>query len=73
MTDLLSFELNPVSYTVAGAAKATGISTKTIHGAIHAGDLVAHTISRRPTSKRIILRKDLEAWLESLPVWTRDR
>jgi hypothetical protein len=59
----------PVSYDLAGAAKATGYSERTISDAIAKGDLVAKTLTDKPGSKKSIRRADLEAWVDSLPTW----
>jgi len=53
----------PVSYDVAGAAAATGMSVDVIRRAIRTGALPAHY----PTSKPLILATDLHAWVESAP------
>ena len=53
----------PLSYSIAGAAEATGYSERTIHLAIAAGDIQR----RYATSKPVILASDLRDWLESLP------
>lgn len=57
----------PVSYTLTGAVEACGLSETTLRDAIEEGDLVAHYKGRRP----VILRRDLEEWVESLPTQRR--
>jgi len=52
-----------VSYSVKGAAEATGMSQDVIRNAIRAGALVAHY----PTSKPLILATDLTAWVTGAP------
>lgn len=54
----------PLSYSLEGAAEATGYSLSTIKRAISAGDLTPRYANRRP----VILRSDLEGWLHSLDV-----
>lgn len=61
--------MSAVSYNIAGAAEASGVSERTISDAIRRGDLIAHTLSTKPGSKQLILRRDLEEWVESLPIW----
>lgn len=53
----------PVSYTVQGAAEASGLSADVIRRAVKSGDLVAHY----PTSRPVILRDELEAWIKASP------
>jgi len=52
-----------LSYSIAGAASATGVSQDVIRRAIRAGDLPV----RYPTSRPVILAPDLEAWLHAAP------
>lgn len=53
----------PVSYSLADAASAVGLSERTLSDAIRDGSLVAHYQGR----KALILRDDLRDWIESLP------
>lgn len=53
----------PVSYDLARAAAAVGLSERTLRDAIATGDLIAHYLGRKP----LIRRADLDAWIESLP------
>lgn len=57
-----------VSFTIADAAIATGISERTIRDAIADGVLVAHGVGAK-SSKPILRAVDLDEWLESLPVY----
>lgn len=50
-----------LSYTIREAAETTGYSEDTIRRAIRCGDLPVI----RKTSRPVILRTDLEAWLTS--------
>jgi hypothetical protein len=60
MSDLA---LAAVSYSVAGAVRATGIGETSIKSAIARGDLVAHYVGTK-----IVLRAlDLDDWIQSLP------
>lgn len=52
-----------LSYNVADAAAATGVSPDVIRRAVRNGDIPVHY----PTSRPVILRADLEAWLASTP------
>lgn len=54
----------PLSYTLEGAAEATGYGLSTIKRAIAAGDLTR----RYANSKPVILSEDLLGWLRSLPI-----
>lgn len=56
-------EKDKIAYSIYEAAEATGVSDKTIRRAIHAGDLAAHY----PTSRAVILKEELEAWIRSSP------
>lgn len=55
--------LAAVSYNMAGAVAATGISEATIKAAIAADELVAHFVG----AKRVIRAADLDDWIQSLP------
>lgn len=55
--------LTAVSYELAGAAAATGLSDRTIRKAIKDGDLTAHYLGTKP----VITVADLADWIESLP------
>ena len=48
-----------ISYSVAEAAKAVGVSERTIFDAIRRGDLPAY----KPTAKVLVLADDLRAWI----------
>lgn len=63
----MTLEGPTVSYTIAGAAKATGHSDKTIRRALADGSLVAHY----PTSRPVILADDLRAWVTAAPTQQR--
>lgn len=54
-----------VSYSMAGAAAATGVSIDVIRRAMRAGDLpsVYPKINGQPISKPLIRAADLDAWL----------
>lgn len=52
-----------LAYDIQEAARIAGVSVNTLRRAIKKGDLAA----RFPTSKAVILRRELEAWLESSP------
>jgi hypothetical protein len=58
-----------VSYSLKGAAEATGISERTLSDAIASGDLVTRTLTDKPGSKKVIFREDLEEYVKALPVW----
>lgn len=60
----------PVSYNLAGASAATGLSTGEIQRAIRVGDLVAHYGGAKRT-KPVLMRRDLERWIEALPTTPR--
>lgn len=55
--------LAAVSYNLAGAVAASGISDKTIRQAIKDGNLVAHYVGTKP----VIYALDLADWIQSLP------
>ena len=54
---------NPIALSIPGAAQATSLSESTIDAAIRAGVLPV----RRHGNRTLILMRDLERWLESLP------
>lgn len=53
----------PLAVSIPGAAQATSLSESTIDTAIRAGILPV----RRHGNRTLILTRDLERWLESLP------
>lgn len=53
----------PIAYNVVDAARACGVSDVVLRRAIRSGELIA----RYPTSRPVILRTDLEAWLNATP------
>lgn len=52
-----------LSYNVSDAAAAVGVSPDVIRRAVRTGDIPVHY----PTSRPVILRADLEAWLAATP------
>lgn len=58
--------LTRVSYTLAEAVAATGISERTIRGAIEDGVLVANYVGAK-ASKPVLRAVELDAWIASLP------
>lgn len=52
-----------VSYTLQGAAEATGLCTKTIMQAVHNGDLIANYKGTKPLFRAI----ELDRWIAALP------
>lgn len=54
-----------VSFDIAGASAASGISTQVIRRAINAGDLESHypDVDGRQIDKPLILADDLRAWV----------
>ncbi len=52
-----------VSYSLSGAAEATGLSERTLDRAIAIGDLPV----RYSGSKKLILANDLFEWVDGLP------
>ena len=59
-----------VSYTVAEAVEATGISETTIRAAIADGALVANYVGTK-ASKPVLRAVELDAWIASLPTSRR--
>ncbi len=59
--------LTPVSFSYETAALATGHSIDTIQRAVRAGDLAVkfQQVAGRTVSKPIILRGELERWIEA--------
>ncbi len=53
----------PLAYSVADAAAMCGVSVDVIRRAVRANDLPV----KYPTSRPVILRADLEAWLAAAP------
>lgn len=58
--------LTRISYTLADAVIATGISESTIRAAIADGSLVAHWVGAKAT-KPVLRAVDLDEWIQSLP------
>ncbi len=58
--------LTRVSYTLAGAVEATGISSDTIRAAVADGALIAHYVGEKAT-KPVFRAVELDAWIASLP------
>jgi len=52
-----------ISLSYEDAAAVVGVSVDVIRRAVRAGDLVP----RYPTSRPVLLRRDLEEWVESAP------
>ena len=61
----------PLSYTLKGAAAASGLSTTHLQQAVHSGQLRAKRSNRdsdgEGVGRYLILRRELEAYLEGLP------
>jgi hypothetical protein len=55
--------VQPLAYSIDDAAAAVGYSSDTIRRQIDKGNLSVRYANRKP----VILRSELEAWLESLP------
>lgn len=64
--------LSRVSYTLAGAVEATGISEDTIRAAIQDGSLIANFVGAKAT-KPILRAVELDAWIASLPTTRGNR
>lgn len=67
----MAVSLSRVSYTLADAVTATGISEDTIRAAVADGSLVAHYVGAKAT-KPVFRAVELDEWVESLPT-VRDR
>lgn len=63
---MTAITLTAVSYDLAGAVAATGISEDSIRAAIQSGDLVANYVGAK-ASKPVIRAVELDAWIASLP------
>lgn len=61
--------MSAISYSVKGAAEATGLSDTVIRLAINSGDLAA----RYPNTKAIIEHHELERWVQSMPTEKPER
>ena len=57
----------PVSYSVAGAAAATGLAPRTIRRLIADGDLPARYYGKGATRTALIPAASLAAWFQALP------
>lgn len=62
----MTITLTRVSYTLAEAVVATGISEDTIRAAVADGSLVAHYVGAKAT-KPVFRAVELDEWVESLP------
>ena len=60
---ITTYEVMPVSYDMAGAALATGLSQRELRRAIAVGDLIVHYRGTKP----LILRDELLEFVRSLP------
>lgn len=60
---MTALALAAVSYSLDGAAEASGIGKTNISAAIRSGELIAHYMNSKP----IVLAADLAAWVASLP------
>jgi excisionase family DNA binding protein len=59
-------EPQQMAFSIPAACKVTGIGRTKIYAALQSGALIA----RKNGAKNIILRADLERWLQSLPTQT---
>lgn len=59
----MSIAIGAVSYTLDGAAEASGIGRTTLERARDAGDLICHYVGRKPVIRAV----DLDEWVQSLP------
>lgn len=55
--------MDALAYTIQGAADACGVSVDVIRRAVRAKELPV----RYPTTRPVVLRSDLEAWLSAQP------
>lgn len=55
--------LQPIAYSIEDAARACGVSSATVRRAIAARDLVPRYL----TSRGVLLRTELEEWVEAAP------
>lgn len=62
-------EKDKIGYSIYEAAEATGVSDATIRRAIRDGYLAAYY----PTSRAVILREELVAWIKASPAERRER
>lgn len=60
---MTALALAAVSYSLDGAAEASGIGKTNISAAIRSGELIAHYMNSKP----IVLAADLATWVASLP------
>jgi len=65
--DLTSSSESSLAFTIAQAAKVSGVGRSTIYNELGAGKLQARKLGRRT----LILASDLSLWLSSLPVLPR--
>lgn len=56
-----------ISYSLADAAEAVGLSSETLRLAIADGELIAHYLGTKPVIRAV----DLDTWIESLPTERR--
>lgn len=68
----MTISLSRISYTLAEAETATGISRATISAAVKSGDLVAHYAGEKAI-KPVFRAVELDEWVESLPAERGDR
>jgi hypothetical protein len=66
---ITNYEVTPVAYSLAGAAVATGLSTRSLQSAVNRGDL----IPRYFRTKMLIERDELIQFIRSLPTERRSR
>jgi len=63
MPPVTSNQPDPVAFSIIDAARAAGVGRSTIYENINSGALKARKAGRRT----LILRADLQAWLDSFP------
>ncbi|EXL06670.1 helix-turn-helix domain-containing protein [Aquamicrobium defluvii] len=57
-----------VAYSVADAARVSGMGRSTVYNAISAGELKARKLGKRT----VVLRTDLEEWLAGAPIYSAE-
>lgn len=63
--------IDTIAYTLEDAAEVVGLSRESIYRAVKSGELPAKRTSKRadgrPSGRILVLRRDLEAFIENLP------
>jgi len=61
--------LGKIGYTITEAACAAGVEVRDIEVAVSSGHLAARRVLCLGKDRAIVLRDDIQAWLDTMPAW----